>query len=258
MKLPLVGLGTWELRGKECTETVRLALEVGYRHIDTAHMYENHAAIRPGITGFDRGQLFLTSKLTVNQIDPSQVAKSVEKACDLALKELGTDYIDLYLIHWPDEKFPMVEIYQAMETLVEKKKVRKAGVSNYTIQQLQELFNAGFKPKANQVEFHPYFYQKELLDYCLSHKMDLISFRSLGKGALLKSEPLFAKIGAHHGKTGAQVILRWLVQKGIPVIPKSSTEKHLKDNLDVLHFSLSEAEMKQIDGLHKNQQFCEW
>jgi len=255
MKLPLVGLGTWQLKGEECTKVVQMALGVGYRHIDTAHVYENHQAIKKGIQGFDRSQLYITSKIAVDeQIDLKHVEESVKKACEQTLKELGIDYLDLYLIHWPDRKLPLELIFQTMEKL---KNVKKVGVSNFTVHHLEDFLRAGFTPFANQVEFHPYLLQNELLDYCRKHNIYLISYRSLGKGKLLH-ETLFKELGEKYEKTPAQIILRWVVQKEIPVIPKASSEKHLKENLAIFDFTLTAAEMKQIDGLHQNKRYCDW
>ena len=128
MDLPLIGLGTYNLLGAACTRVVREALDLGYRHIDTAHVYENHRAIGKGIKGFDRSELFLTTKIHLDQVHPKKVSTSVEKACDRALKELGIEYIDLYLIHWPDPDKPLVDILKAMEGLKQLGKVRHIGV----------------------------------------------------------------------------------------------------------------------------------
>jgi 2,5-diketo-D-gluconate reductase B len=256
MKIPDIGLGTWDLRGEKCTEVVALALKLGYRHIDTAHVYENHEAVKKGMAGFDRSQLFLTSKLDPeSQVDSKNVLESVEKACERALKELGTDYLDLYLIHWPDRDFPIDAVFLVMEKLRKAGKARQVGVSNYTIHHLEDLAKSGGHPEVNQVEFHPYLYQKALLDYCRAHRIQLIAYRPFGKGKLLKAEPLFAKIGAKYGKTGPQVILRWLLQKKIPVIPKASSEKHLRENLDV-DFTLTGEDVAQLDRLNQNKRYC--
>ncbi|MBS0626231.1 MAG: aldo/keto reductase [Verrucomicrobia bacterium] len=250
MKLPLVGLGTWELRGDECERVVREALELGYRHIDTAHLYSNHEAIGKAIAPFDRAQLFITSKLALSQIDWHKIEVSVEKACDEALKELQTDYIDLYLLHWPRVEGSHAEIFDAMEKLIEKGKIRQMGASNFTIDELKEERRIS----ANQVEFHPYLFQKELWEFCKSDKIQLISYRSFGKGALLE-EPLFHEVGKKHNKLAAQVVLRWIVQRGIAVIPKASSRKHLAENLSILDYSLSSEEMERIDALNRGQSF---
>lgn len=257
MELPLVGLGTWELRGEACTRIVKMALEMGYKHIDTAHVYENHEAVAEGVKGYDRKKLYITSKVAVDeQIDPEKPEASVQKACERALKELGTDYIDLYLIHWPYLDFPIDAVFMAMLKLAEQGKIIKAGVSNYNIHHLEDLRKAGGVPFANQVEFHPYLNQKELLAYCRKAGIELISFRAFGKGKLLREEEKFDLIGKKYGKTGAQVILRWLVQNEIPVVPKASSHKHLKENLEIFDFALTPEEMAELDGMHQNKRYC--
>ena len=144
MELPDIGLGTWELKGEECTKIVEMALDLGYRHIDTAHLYGNHEAIKKAMKGFDRRELYLTSKLSVDEeIDSAKPKASVQKACERALKELGTDYLDLYLIHWPDEKFPLEEIFLRLEGLVKEGKIRHAGVSNYNTHHLERSPQSG-------------------------------------------------------------------------------------------------------------------
>jgi len=257
MELPQIGIGTWELRGAECTKVVQLALELGYRHIDTAHVYQNHEAIKKAIKGFDRHKLYITSKIAVDvEVHVAKLEESVQRACELALKELGTDYLDLYLIHAPDRNFPLEKIFMSMEKLVEQGKIGKAGVSNYNVHHLKDLRKAGCVPFANQVEFHPYLNQRELEDYCRTYHIKLIAFRPFGKGKLLREEALFDQIGVKYNKTGAQVILRWLIQKEMAVVPKASSKKHLWENLDVLDFSLTQADMAQLNSLHKNKRYC--
>lgn len=257
IELPLIGLGTWELRGDECANVVKEAIELGYQHIDTAFAYENHRQIKKAINGFDRDKLFITSKIALEtQVDSTNLEQSVQNACDSALDELGTDYLDLYLIHSPVRNFPLDKIFAALEGLVKRGKILRAGVSNFTVHHLEDLRKAGFTAFANQVEFHPYLYQEELWEYCKSHGTKLISYRPFGKGKLLKEEPLFNSIGEKHRKTGAQVILRWLIQKEIPVIPKASSKKHLKENLEIFDFALTEEEMKKLDSLNIGKRYC--
>jgi diketogulonate reductase-like aldo/keto reductase len=255
LEIPLLGLGTWELSSKKCTDVVSQALEIGYRHIDTALVYGNHEAIAKSIHGHKREELFITSKFPLDRVDLHAIESSVEKLCDTALRELNTEYLDLFLIHWPDYRLPMGKIFKAIESLVAKDKIKSAGVSNFTIHHLEDLEKEGCRPVVNQVEFHPYLYQKELWQYALGQHITLISFRPLGKGKLLE-DPVFDEIGQRYGKNGAQVILRWMVQKNIPVIPKASSEKHLRLNFDIFDFVLSNLDMRLLDDLNLNKRFC--
>jgi diketogulonate reductase-like aldo/keto reductase len=254
--LPLFGLGTWNLKGKECTEIVEDALVMGYKLIDTAHAYENHEAVGEALAAIPRERVFLTSKLFVDKVDSKQVKRDVQKSCDTALKDLDVDYLDLFLIHWPDRSKPLTEILAAMHELCKAGKVRSIGVSNFTIHHLQDLLNDGVVPHVNQVEFHPYLYQQELWDFCEKNEIALQAYRPLGKGALLK-ERIFEEIAEVYDKTPAQVILRWLIQKGIPTIAKASSRDHLEENLEAFSFILSPSEMKKIDSLGKEVRYCD-
>lgn len=259
VKMPIVGLGTWLLSGDDCTRVVESALKAGYRHIDTAHAYGNHKSIGKAIKGFEREKLFITSKILLEQVDPANVAESVQNACDLALKELGCGYLDLYLIHHPNRSMPMNSVLKEMQALMKQGKVRSIGVSNFTLRHLQDVLEEKIPIVANQVEFHPYLNQKKLWGFCKRNKIQLISYRSLGKGALIKEE-VFKKIGKKYEKTSAQIILRWLVQKGIPVIPKASSTEHLIQNIDLFDFKLTLEEMRQLDNLNQDKRYCapEW
>jgi 2,5-diketo-D-gluconate reductase B len=252
----LVGLGTYLLEGRKCQEIVEQALSVGYRHIDTAFSYANHKEVGRAIRNIPREALFLTTKFTVDQVK-KPLAKSVEQVIELALKQLGTPYLDLLLIHWPEAEAPLEEILAALVRQTEKGLLKFAGVSNYTRHHLQDAYSQKLKVSYNQVEFHPYLYQKELLDFCTLHGTQLIAYRPFGKGKLLAVEPLFTQIGNAHGKSGAQVILRWLIQKNIPSVVKASDLEHLQENIAVFDFHLSEEEMQQLDQLGKKQmRFC--
>lgn len=257
MNLPQIGIGTWELQGDACTKVVQTALAIGYRHIDTAHMYQNHSAIAKALKGTERSSIYLTSKIAIEeQVDPKKVEESVRRACEQTLKELSTNYLDLYLIHAPNRDYPLDEIFEAMDKLSRQGKITKAGVSNYTIHHLQDLQKAGFIPFANQVEIHPYLAQEELVGYCHAHKIEVIAYRPFGKGKLLSLEPLLHQIGAKHGKSAAQVSLRWLTQRGLSIIPKGSSENHLKENFDIFDFALTEEEMHALNQLDRGKRFC--
>lgn len=250
--MPVIGLGTWRLSGKECVSAVKEALKLGYRHFDTAEVYDNQKEIGEAIAGFPRENLFITSKFWF--ADANQA--SVGKMCNKALKELGVDYLDLYLMHWPDRSKPMNAILKAMHALREEGKIRNVGVSNFTIHHLQDLLERGISVSVNQVEFHPYLYQKELLEFCRARRIQLVAYRPIAKGAFF-DDPLLQQIGKTYRKTPAQVILRWIIQKGIPVIPKAASKKHLEENLNIFDFYLKEEDVASIDRLNKNQRFCD-
>lgn len=251
MSIPLVGLGTWEIRGELCLKVVQEALEWGYRHIDTAHLYENHKEIGQVLQGWPRHEIFLTSKFLISQLDGSSVQELYERALD----ELQTDYLDLFLLHYPDRNAPLRKILEELEALKERTNVRATGVSNFTIRHLQDMLSWGLHPAVNQVEFHPFLYQKELLSFCQKEKILLVSFRTFGKGALVK-EPQLLPIAAKYHKTPAQILLRWCIDKGVPVIPKASTTIHLKENLH-LDFTLTPADTHFLDTLPTIHRYCQ-
>lgn len=264
-RLPPIGLGTWNLRGNECTRVVEMARDLGYRHIDTAAAYENHGAIGRAIPKGRRGEFFLTSKigigrvtqeLTLEQVDESRVRASVERACDEALKELGTDYLDLYLIHWPNRSHPIVPIFEALTSLVEKGKIRFPGVANFVSHHLSDLYEAGLSVPYNQIEMHPYLAQTDLRAFCKAKGTELIAYRPFGKGVLLETEPLFAQIGKTRGMSPGQVVLAWIRAKGVSVVPKGSTKNHLKENLEAEKCFLTTEELFQIDQLDRGRRFC--
>lgn len=245
--IPLIGLGTWLVEEKKCAEVVKKAIEIGYRHIDTALLYQNHHEIKNGIKGFQREELFITSK-----IDPRFLElKNVESDCDRCLKELGCDYLDLFLIHWPDRTKPLSKIVEKMLELKEKGKILNVGVSNFTINQLQDLLDDGLEVGVNQVEFHPYLFQKKLLDFCNEKEIALTAYSPLARGKV-DSNPVLQAIGKKYHKSPGQVALRWLLQHDLIAIPKASSEKHLKENIDVFDFNLLDEEMKKIDSLNQN------
>ncbi len=243
-QIPQLGLGTWMLTGDQCVKSVKKAIELGYNHIDTAQVYGNHKEVGKAISGTDRSELFITSKIWRSDLRYDDVFK----ACDRALKELGTEYLDLYLIHWPDKDIAMSETLSAMEELQNNGKIISTGVSNFTVLHLQEALSTGMKISVNQVEFHPLLYQKELLDFCKRKGILLTAYCPLARGNLLKNKTL-SSIGKIYGKTSAQVSLCWLVQKGIVVIPKASSEKHVLENMEIFDWELSEEDEKTIDNI---------
>ena len=248
-KIPVLGLGTWQLTGKRCIDTVEKALELGYRHIDTAEIYENQSEIGKAIKYFHRSEIFLTSKVWTNHLHYDDVIE----ACNKTLKELNTNYLDLYLIHWPDMSVPFEETFRALEELVADGKVKSVGVSNFNINHLKDALKVAKDPiTVDQVEFHPYLYQKGLLEFCNENGLVLTAYSPLWRGSILRDETI-GKIADKHNKTPAQVCLRWCLQKGVVVIPKSGSEKHLKENLDIFDWNISKEDMKRIDSLDKGE-----
>ena len=245
--VPQLGLGTWKLTGNDCTAAVETALKLGYTHIDTAEHYGNHVEIAEAIGGFDRSKLFITSKVWLTDLRRGDVLK----ACDRALKELCTDYLDLYLIHWPNPSVPLAESLGAMSELYRTGKIKSIGVSNFTIRHLEEALGAGVPISMNQVEFHPGLYQKELLDFCKERNIFVTAYSPLGRGGLIGDKTI-TSIAGKNGKTPAQVCLMWLVQKGMVVIPKAASEAHLKENMCIFGWKLGDADMNSIDAMGSN------
>ncbi len=252
--IPVIGLGTWQLLSETCYNTVKNALELGYNHIDTAEAYENQREIGLAMrdSGIDRSELFITSKVWRDNLDYYDVIKS----CDSTLKDLRTDYVDLLLIHWPNKDVPLDQTIAAMAELYRQEKIKSFGVSNFTIAHLKEAIplaeKEGLPLSVNQVEFHPYLNQKELLDFCRENGITLTAYSPLGRGRIVNDNTL-KKVGEKHGKSSAQAALRWLLQKGMVAIPKTGNEAHLKSNLELFDFELSDDEMEEIDSLNRDE-----
>ena len=243
--MPVLGLGTWGLVGSACGRMVSKALELGYRHIDTAQLYGNEAQIGGAIRHVKRASLFLTSKVASENLRTDDVLR----ACSQSLERLGTDYLDLYLVHWPNDEIPIEETMEAMETLVEQGRVRSVGVSNFDVNRLQEAIDASDVPVCNdQVEYHPFRPRRELPDYCREHGITLSAYSPLAKGRVLR-DPVLTRIGRKYGKSASQVSLRWLLQKGAIVIPKAGSVEHLRENMDMDGWELAPADMQEIDEM---------
>lgn len=245
VEAPAVGLGTWELTGRACERAVRAALEAGYRHIDTAEAYGNEERIGRALagSGVDPAEVFITTKVFHDHLRHEDVLA----ACEASLGRLGVDAIDLYLIHWPRSAVPLAETVAALKELRSRGRIRAWGVSNFTGSHLRETLEHG-RPAVNQVELHPYFVQRTLEAVCRELEVPVTAYCPLARGRVA-DDPTLSGIGGRHGKTPAQVALRWSLQKGHAVIPKSGTEAHLRENLRVFDFRLADEEMERIDGL---------
>jgi len=250
-RIPQVGLGVWQTPNNEAAPAVRAALSAGYRHIDTAAVYENEEGVGEGIrsSGVDRGDIFLTTKLWNND----QGFDSALKAFDASLKRLGTDYVDLYLIHWPSpHRGLFVETWKAFIRLKEEGRIRSIGVSNFYPEHLQKIIDeTGVVPVINQIELHPDFQQKDARAFHLTHSIATQSWSPLGQGKLL-NHPVIGKIAEKHGRSAAQVIIRWHIESGLVVIPKSVTPSRIEENFKVFDFSLDPEDMAEISTLDSN------
>lgn len=255
-KMPMLGMGTWELRGDECTRAVRDALASGYVHVDTAAAYDNHKEVGEALktAGIERSKLFLTSKVWRDKLKFDDLISE----CEQALRELGTDYLDLYLVHWPNRDIPMCETFGAMEKLLKDGKIRNAGVSNFTVTRLESLKRETDVPIAvNQVELHPYLAQEKLVDYCQSEDIAVTAYCPLARTKIL-DDPLLQQLSAKYGKTIAQIALRWNVQRGVIIIPKSVSRRRIQENMDVFDWTLEEEDMRAISALDRNDRICDW
>ncbi|MFJ7363103.1 aldo/keto reductase [Peribacillus frigoritolerans] len=254
VEMPWFGLGVFKVEeGPELVNAVKMAIKHGYRSIDTAAIYENEEGVGQGIreglkeAGISREDLFVTSKVWNADLGYESAIAAYEES----LKKLGLEYLDLYLIHWPVEgKYK--EAWRALETLYKEGKVKAIGVSNFQIHHLKDLMeDAEVKPMVNQVECHPRLTQKEVQAFCKEQGIQLEAWSPLMQGELLDNDVLQA-IATKHGKSVAQVILRWDLQNGIVTIPKSTKEHRIVENSTIFDFELTEEEMNQIDGLNQN------
>lgn len=255
MAVPAIGFGTWDLRGDVGRRAVEIALGAGYRHIDTAQMYGNEAQVGAAIreSGMARENLFLTTKIWRTRLVHDEVLKSVDESLD----RLGVDYVDLLLIHWPDPAVPLEETLSAMQKAREQGRIRNIGVSNFPPSLLHRALEIAPEIVCNQVEYHPMLDQSAMLELIRAVGLFLTAYCPLGQGHLLKNRRL-RRIARRHGKTVSQVILRWhLQQPGVVPIPRSSKPDHIRENLDVLGFQLSEDEMRRIHRLARNRRFVD-
>jgi 2,5-diketo-D-gluconate reductase A len=242
-RMPLLGLGVWQVPdGPECVDAVRWALEAGYRHIDTAQGYRNEASVGKALqeSGLDREQVFITTKFLPHAGDPV-------RAVEQSLRQLGTDYVDLYLIHWPEGGPTWA--WPGMERAAELDYARSIGVSNFDEAELESVTaSASRRPEVDQVNFNPFANRRALHDACRRHDVALEAYSPLGTGRLL-SNPAVTVIAAEAGRTPAQVLLRWSVQQGVPVISKSVHRDRIEENLGVFDFQLSGEAMSRLDAL---------
>jgi 2,5-diketo-D-gluconate reductase B len=245
-QIPIIGLGTWTLRGRDCARLVEQAIRIGYRHIDTAQMYDNERAVGEGVRASGlRSEVMVTTKIQPTLLTPRDLERSVKES----LAQLRLDVIDLLLIHWPNPRVPLIETLGAMAKMKREGYARAIGVSNFTVALLDLANKVSSEPLVcNQVECHPYLDQDKVIAACRKHGMAMVAYSPIARGEA-KGDELLARIGQAHKKTAAQVCLRWLTQQGIVVIPRTSKIERLAENLAILDFDLSDAEVKEIARL---------
>lgn len=253
VQMPYLGLGVYLSKdGEEVINAVKEALNQGYRHIDTAAIYENEEGVGEGIrqSNVPREDVFLVSKVW----NTDQGYEATLKAFEASLNRLGTDYLDLYLIHWPKGDLSK-DTWRALERLYREKRVRAIGVSNFLKHHLEDLLGtAEIVPMVNQMEFHPYLVQQELMDFCSSHQIQYEAWSPLMQGNIFDLD-IMKDMAAKYNKTIAQIVLRWDLQKGVVTIPKSSKKERIKANSELFDFTLSDEDVKLLDSLDKGKRF---
>ncbi|MDZ7776084.1 MAG: aldo/keto reductase [Bacteroidales bacterium] len=251
--MPYVGLGVFKMKdGEEVENAVKWALDAGYRHIDTAAVYRNEIGVGNAIrnSSLSRKEVFITSKLW----NTEQGYASTKKALDESLKRLQTDYLDLYLIHWPVEG-KYTDTWKAMEELYDEGKVKAIGVSNFKQHHLERLLDfVRIKPMVDQMEFHPYVVQQDLVDFCGSEGIQYEAWSPLMQGDIVNVQ-VVREVAKKYHKTAAQVTIRWGLQKGIVMIPKSSRKERIIENIDVFDFVLEEGDMRKLDNLDRDKRY---
>lgn len=252
VEIPSIGLGVWKMDDATLAyKAIRFALDLGYRHIDTAMIYKNEEVVGKAIkdSGIAREEIFLTTKLW----NDDQRSGKVTEAINASLKKLNTEYVDLYLVHWP-VKETYISVWEKMEKVYQDGKTKAIGVSNYQPYHLDELLQkTEIVPSVNQIECYPYLSQEAVITYCKGKGIHPEAWGPLGAGKTdILTNPIMQGIAKNHNKSTAQVALRWNLQRGVIIIPKSVHENRLSENFSIADFSLTAEEMKQINRLDKN------
>jgi 2,5-diketo-D-gluconate reductase B len=251
-RIPLIGLGTWDLRGRACARLTEQALRLGYRHVDTAEMYDNEREVGEGLhaSGLKRDDVFVTTKIWPSHFAP----RELERAAKESLVRLRLSEVDLLLLHWPNPQIPLSETLGALCKLKRMGLARHIGVSNFTVALIEEAVRLADEPLVcNQIEMHPFLDQSKVVAACRQRDMAIVAYSPIARGGV-KNDKVLARIGRAHEKdkvpkTAAQVSLRFLVQQRIAVIPRTSRIERLSENLAIFDFELSEAEMTEIAAL---------
>ncbi len=256
-RIPLVGLGTWELRGRGCARIVEQALRLGYRHVDTAEMYDNEREVGEGVhaSGVKRRDIFVTTKIWPSHFAP----RALERAARDCLVRLRLSEVDLLLLHWPNLQIPLAETLGALCKVKRDGLARHIGVSNFTVALLEEALQVASEPLVcDQIECHPYLDQSKVIAACRDHGMAVVAYSPIARGNA-RNDKVLARIGATHKKTAAQVCLRYLVQRDIVVIPRTSKLDRLSENATIFDFALNDDEMVEIAKLaHRGGRVVDW
>ncbi|MBI5530935.1 MAG: aldo/keto reductase [Candidatus Doudnabacteria bacterium] len=262
VNIPPTGFGTWKIKDSvEAVNSVKLALQAGYRLIDTAKMYENEEYIGKAIreSGIKREDIFVTTKLW----NEDQAYETALAAFERSLKNLGLEYVDLYLVHWPfynweTKENKRKEAWKAMEEIYASGRAKAIGVCNYNIKHLEEMKTyAKVNPMVNQFEMHPFYYQPELLDYCEKNNIVVEAYSPLAQGKRVDDERI-TNIAKKYNKSNAQILLRWCIQKGAVPIPKSAHKERIEENLNIFDFEISLEDMSALDSLNERQKQTNW
>jgi diketogulonate reductase-like aldo/keto reductase len=254
-QMPLLGLGTWQLQDQTCIDSVKTAVKIGYKHIDTADGYDNHLSVGRGIkeSRVKREDLFITSKIKPENLHYDDIKADAQRFLD----ELEIEYLDLLLIHWPNKDIPLEESLKALKEVKEEGLARNIGVSNFTINHLKDA--AKIDPElvaVNQVEFHPTLYQKKLLDYCQENDIVLTAYSPLGRGEVFENE-VIQKLADKHDKSPSKLVLKWLIDKDIVAIPKASSREHLESNFDLFDWDLPAEAREKMDQLNEDNRIID-
>lgn len=243
-RIPAIGLGTWELRGRTCARIVEQALRLGYRHIDTAQIYENEREVGEGVraSGVKRDEIFLTTKVWTSHFAPNDLERSAKES----LVRLRLTEVDLLLLHWPNPQVPLAETLGALARVKQQGLARHIGVSNFTVALIEQAVTAC--PEllvCDQVEYHPYLDQTVVREACARHGLALVAYSPVARGRI-RNDRALQRIGDRYRKTAAQVCLRWLVQQNVAAIPRTSKLERLSENIEIFDFELSDEDMQQI------------
>jgi 2,5-diketo-D-gluconate reductase B len=248
-----IGLGTWQNEGENCAESVKIALDMGYRHIDTAQIYGNEEQVGDGIeaSDVDRDQIFLASKVWIDQLSSENVIASTEES----LEKLQTDYVDLMYVHWPSGDYSPEESLEALQELKNKGLINNIGVSNFEVPHLEKALET-VDVYANQVEMHPLLPQEELREFCEENDVELVAYSPLARGEVFNIQEI-QEVAEKHGVSEAQVSLAWVRQKGAVPIPKASSREHIEDNFESQDLELDDEDMEKIDSIRGEERMVD-